>query len=72
VIQASRQVLERAIACGGTTISDYVRSSGETGYFQCELHVYGREGEVCQRCGSLIRRQVLAGRASFFCPSCQK
>ena len=72
VIQASRQVLERAIACGGTTISDYVRSSGETGYFQCELHVYGREGEVCQRCGSLISRQVLAGRATFFCPRCQR
>lgn len=72
VIQASRQVLERAIACGGTTISDYVRSSGETGYFQCELHVYGREGEVCQRCGSLIRRQVLAGRATFFCHRCQR
>ena len=72
VIQASRQVLERAIACGGTTISDYVRSSGERGYFQCELSAYGREGEECQRCGSLIRRQVLAGRATFFCPKCQK
>ena len=72
VIQASRQVLERAIACGGTTISDYVNSSGETGYFQCELSVYGREGEVCQRCRSLISRQVLAGRATFFCPKCQK
>ena len=72
VIRASRQVLERAIACGGTTISDYVRSSGDTGYFQCELRVYGREGEVCQCCGSLVRRQVLAGRATFFCPKCQK
>lgn len=72
VIQASRQVLERAIACGGTTISDYVSSSGEPGYFQGELRVYGREGEVCQRCNSLISRQVLAGRATFFCPKCQK
>ena len=72
VIQASRQVLEQAIACGGTTISDYVRSNGETGYFQCELRVYGREGEACQRCHSLISRQVLAGRATFFCPKCQK
>jgi formamidopyrimidine-DNA glycosylase len=72
VIQASRQVLEKAIACGGTTISDYVRSSGEAGYFQCELRVYGREGEVCQRCRSLISRQVLAGRATFYCPECQK
>jgi len=72
VIQASRQVLERAIACGGTTISDYVNSSGETGYFQCELRVYGREGEVCQHCRSLISRQILAGRATFYCPKCQK
>jgi formamidopyrimidine-DNA glycosylase len=72
VIQASRQVLERAIACGGTTISDYVSSSGETGYFQGELRVYGREGEMCQRCRCLIGRQVLAGRATFSCPKCQR
>ncbi|MEJ2235284.1 MAG: bifunctional DNA-formamidopyrimidine glycosylase/DNA-(apurinic or apyrimidinic site) lyase [Syntrophobacterales bacterium] len=72
VIKASRQVLEQAIACGGTTISDYVSSSGETGYFQCELRVYGRKGERCQCCRSLISRQVLAGRATFFCPRCQR
>lgn len=72
VVQASRQVLERAIACGGTTISDYVNSSGEAGYFQCELKVYGREGEVCQSCGSDIIRQVVSGRATFYCPSCQE
>jgi formamidopyrimidine-DNA glycosylase len=57
VMHACRQVLERAIACGGTTISDYVRSSG---------------GELCQRCRSLINRQVLAGRATYFCPQCQR
>ena len=72
VVKASKQVLEEAIACGGTTISDYVNSAGEAGYFQCELKVYGRGGEMCQRCGSEITRIVLAGRASFFCPSCQK
>jgi formamidopyrimidine-DNA glycosylase len=72
IVEASRQVLEKAIACGGTTISDYVNSSGEAGYFQCELKVYGRGGEVCQSCGSKIARVVLAGRASFFCPSCQE
>jgi formamidopyrimidine-DNA glycosylase len=72
LVKACRQVLERAIACGGTTISDYVNSSGETGYFQCELKVYGREGERCQSCGSIIKRQVLAGRATFFCPTCQR
>ena len=72
IVEASRQVLEQAIACGGTTISDYVNSSGEAGYFQCELKVYGRGGEVCQRCGSKITRVLLSGRASFFCPVCQK
>ncbi len=72
VVEACRQVLERAIACGGTTISDYVNSSGEAGYFQCELKVYGRDGEQCESCGSGINRRVLAGRATFFCPSCQK
>jgi formamidopyrimidine-DNA glycosylase len=72
VVKASRQVLEQAIACGGTTISDYVNSSGEAGYFQCELKVYGRGGEKCQSCGSEISRVVLSGRASFYCPRCQR
>lgn len=72
VVEACRQVLERAIACGGTTISDYANSSGEAGYFQCELKVYGRDGEKCESCGSSINRRVLAGRATFFCPKCQR
>jgi formamidopyrimidine-DNA glycosylase len=72
MVWACRQVLERAIACGGTTISDYADSSGDAGYFQCELKVYGREAEPCPHCSSTITRQVLAGRATFFCPSCQK
>ncbi len=72
VAQACRQVLERAIACGGTTISDYVNSGGEAGYFQCELKVYGREGELCPSCSNAIIRRVLGGRATFFCPTCQK
>ncbi|HVO83641.1 MAG TPA: bifunctional DNA-formamidopyrimidine glycosylase/DNA-(apurinic or apyrimidinic site) lyase [Syntrophobacteria bacterium] len=67
-----RQVLERAIACGGTTISDFVSSSGVAGSFQRELQVYAREGEGCRRCGSPIRRRVLAGRATYFCPVCQR
>jgi formamidopyrimidine-DNA glycosylase len=72
IVQSCREVLERSIACGGTTISDYANSSGEAGYFQCELKVYGREGESCQNCDGTVRRQVLAGRATFFCPSCQR
>jgi formamidopyrimidine-DNA glycosylase len=72
VVRASRQVLELAIACGGTTIADFVNSNGEAGYFQRELRVYGREGEGCRRCRSRIVRQVLAGRATYLCPGCQR
>ncbi len=72
VVQACRHVLERAIACGGTTISDYVNSSGAAGYFQCELKVYGRGGEPCPKCSTTIIREVLAGRATYYCPTCQR
>ena len=72
LVRGCRQVLERAIACGGTTISDFVNSSGVAGSFQCELQVYGRDGEGCRRCGSPIRRRVLAGRAAYSCPGCQR
>lgn len=71
VITNSRLVLEAAIACGGTTISDYVNSRGEKGYFQTRLQVYGREGEACPTCRKAIRQVRLGGRASFYCPSCQ-
>ena len=71
VVEATRLVLERAIACGGTTISDYTNSSGEAGYFQYELKVYGRKGEMCHKCRKTIRRHVLAGRATYHCPACQ-
>lgn len=72
LVEASRFVLERAISCGGTTISDYTNSRGDAGYFQCELKVYGRKGEMCQKCRKPIRRQVLAGRTTYFCPGCQR
>ena len=72
LVRGCRQVLERAIACGGTTISDFVNSSGVAGSFQCELQVYGRDGEGCRMCGSPIRRRVLAGRATYSCPVCQR
>jgi formamidopyrimidine-DNA glycosylase len=72
VVEACQLVLERAIACGGTTISDYTNSRGEAGYFQSELKVYGRKGEMCQKCRKPIRRQILAGRATYYCPACQR
>ena len=72
VVQSCRHVLTRAIASGGTTISDFVNESGKTGYFQLELQVYGRQGEACGNCSGTIARKVMAGRATFFCPRCQK
>ena len=67
-----QDVLREAIALGGSTISDYVGADGEEGFFQLEHRVYGREGEPCLTCKSEIKRVVLAGRSSHYCPSCQK
>jgi formamidopyrimidine-DNA glycosylase len=72
IVIMSRQVLSRAIESGGTTISDYVNASGKTGYFQLQLAVYGRKGESCHNCGTLIEKSVIGGRATFFCPQCQR
>ena len=71
IVTTSRKILQEAISCGGTTISDYVNSSGEKGYFQVKLKVYGREGQPCPVCATPIGKIVLGGRASFFCPKCQ-
>jgi len=72
LVRACRKVLDRAIACGGTTISDFVNSNGLAGSFQGELKVYGRDREGCPKCGHHIRRRVLAGRATYSCPECQR
>ena len=65
-------VLRSAIACGGTTLRDYRQASGELGYFQNKLAIYGKEGLPCPRCSALIRRAVQGGRSTFYCPECQK
>jgi formamidopyrimidine-DNA glycosylase len=72
VLQETRRILKAAIAKGGTTVSDYLNSRGETGLFQLELMVYGREGEPCGKCGRAIARISQGGRSTFFCPKCQK
>jgi formamidopyrimidine-DNA glycosylase len=64
-------ILKRAIAAGGSTISDFLGSSGEPGHFQLQLAVYGRQEQSCPACGEKIRREQLGGRATFFCSSCQ-
>jgi len=69
---AVQEVLREAIALGGSTVSDYVDSDGEEGFFQLRHRVYGREGEPCLVCKTPIRRVVIAGRSSHYCPTCQK
>lgn len=65
-------VLRDAIEQGGTTLRDYRDPAGNSGHFQVRLHVYGREGLVCTRCGGTIRRIVQSARSTFYCPACQR
>jgi len=67
-----REVLKEAIALGGSSVSDYVDADGEEGFFQLQHRVYGREEEPCLVCKTLIKRVVIAGRSSHYCPRCQK
>jgi formamidopyrimidine-DNA glycosylase len=67
-----RDVLTAAIGAGGTSFDSlYVNVNGESGYFDRALAVYGREGEPCSRCASLVRRDPFMNRSSFSCPKCQ-
>lgn len=70
--RAMRRVLEAAIRSGGSTFSDYRNADGQPGRFQLRHRVYQREGKPCFRCRSNIRRIVVAGRSSHFCPQCQR
>jgi formamidopyrimidine-DNA glycosylase len=72
LLASVKEVLEEAIALGGSSISDYVDADGEAGFFQLEHRVYGREGEPCLVCKTPIKRIVIAGRSSHYCPKCQR
>jgi formamidopyrimidine-DNA glycosylase len=67
-----REVLKEAIDLGGSSVSNYVDADGEEGFFQLRHRVYGREGEPCLVCKTPIKRVVIAGRSSHYCPKCQK
>lgn len=67
-----QEVLREAIALGGSSVSDYVNADGEEGFFQLQHRVYGREGEPCLVCKTPIKRVVIAGRSSHYCPKCQR
>ncbi len=74
LLVAIREVLEEAVAAGGSTLRDYRKPDGSSGAFQERHDVYDREGERCRRpdCSGTIRRMTQAGRSTFYCPSCQK
>jgi formamidopyrimidine-DNA glycosylase len=70
--RAVQEVLREAISLGGSSVSDYVDADGEEGFFQLQHRVYGREREPCLVCKTPIKRVVIAGRSSHYCPKCQK
>lgn len=70
--RAVQSILREAIRLGGSSISDYVNAEGQAGEFQIRHRVYQREGKKCSRCGHTIRRMIVAGRSSYFCPRCQR
>jgi len=70
--EALLQVLCHAIELGGSSVSDYVDADGVRGFFQLEHRVYLRTGQPCMVCGTPIRRILLAGRGTHFCPVCQR
>ncbi|MDX2156560.1 MAG: bifunctional DNA-formamidopyrimidine glycosylase/DNA-(apurinic or apyrimidinic site) lyase [Hyphomicrobiaceae bacterium] len=74
LVVAIRAVLEAAILAGGSTLRDYRHTDGSLGYFQHSFAVYGREGEPCTTpgCGGTVRRNVQAGRSTFWCGGCQR
>lgn len=73
VLQCAREVMERALAAGGTTFDDlYVNVNGASGYFSRSLNAYGRTGEPCHRCGTPMVREQWMNRSSHFCPVCQR
>jgi formamidopyrimidine-DNA glycosylase len=71
LLASVKEVLREAIALGGSSISDYVDADGEEGFFQLQHRVYDREGEACLVCKTPIKRIVIAGRSSHYCPKCQ-
>lgn len=72
LVAAIRAVLSDAISAGGTTLRDFLRDTGEPGYFKQSLNVYGREGEPCKTCGNVVRSRVIGQRSSFYCTACQR
>lgn len=72
LVEAVRSVLTLSLKEGGSTLKDFVSAEGEEGYFTLNAKVYGKEGKPCANCGSPIKRVVQHGRATYYCPHCQR
>ena len=70
--QALQDVLARAIHLGGSSVSDYVDAEGRRGYFQIEHKVYGHAGEPCSDCKTPLKKLIVGGRTTVYCPKCQR
>lgn len=68
---AIKSTLKKAIEAGGTTLKDFLTHEGKPGYFQQQLHVYGRAQQACHHCKTLLQEIKISGRHSVFCPNCQ-
>lgn len=71
LVKVIKEVLTKSIIQGGTTLKDFIQPDGKPGYFAQVLQVYGRKGEECNDCGSIIEAKVIGQRNSYFCPRCQ-
>ncbi|OOF18716.1 DNA-formamidopyrimidine glycosylase [Salinivibrio sp. PR932] len=71
LVDEIKTVLAAAIAQGGTTLKDFTNADGKAGYFAQELRVYGKAGEPCPQCETVLERVVIGQRATVFCPHCQ-
>jgi formamidopyrimidine-DNA glycosylase len=71
LVESIREVLDRALRNNGTSLRDFVDADGESGDNAEYLWVYGRRGEPCRRCKAKIKRSILQGRATYYCPTCQ-
>ncbi|OGZ27325.1 MAG: DNA-formamidopyrimidine glycosylase [Candidatus Nealsonbacteria bacterium RIFOXYB1_FULL_40_15] len=72
IYKSSKKILKKALEAGGTSISDFRNTEGIKGKFGEIKKAYGREGQKCFRCSSLIKRKKIGQRSAHFCPSCQK
>jgi formamidopyrimidine-DNA glycosylase len=72
IAAASGDVMRESIAVGGTTFQHFKDTGGENGNFTDYLKVFGKQGELCSRCGAIIKKTRCAGRGTHYCPKCQK